>query len=303
MQIMVIYGGVGGEREVSLSSGARVCEALRRGKHTVHAVQMDTEMPDAALLQGAQAADCVFLCLHGGTGEDGHWQEALEKAGVWHYTGSGPVASALAMDKPRAKECVKALGVPVARGCVWRMGKPAPKMPFPFVVKPCSGGSSVGFSVINDEEELGKLTPSGDLLCEEYLPGREYSVAVWNGRALPPVEIRPRGGVYDYAHKYEVGASEELCPAPLSAPRLARLQNLALVCFCALGLRDFARVDFKENTCGELCFLEANTLPGMTATSLFPLAARTVGISMEGLCEGIARTAAERKRQTSAGKG
>ncbi len=295
MEILVVYGGVGGEREVSLCSGKRVCEALRQGKHAVHAVQVDTALPDAALLERARGVDCVFLCLHGGAGEDGRWQAALERAGVCHYTGSGPQASALAMDKPRAKECVQMLRVPTAQGCVWRSGEIAPKLPYPFIVKPCNGGSSVGFSIVRNEDELRKLVPSGDLLCEEYLPGREYSVAVWNGRALPPIEIRPLGGVYDYAHKYEAGASEEICPAPLSVPQLARLQNLALVCFSALGLRDFARVDFKENARGEPCFLEANTLPGMTATSLFPLAARTVGISMEALCEGVAQSGAKRK--------
>lgn len=302
MEILVISGGVSEEREVSLSSGARVCAALRKGGHVVQDVQVDTLLPDATLLLRAQKADCVFLCLHGGAGEDGRWQAALESAGVRHYTGSGAAASALAMDKPRAKQCVGAYGVPIAAGHVWRVGERPPSLSYPFIVKPCNGGSSVGFSIIKSEEDLAKLTPSGDLLCEEYLPGREYSVAVWNGRALPPIEIRPRGGLYDYAHKYEIGASEEICPAPLPVPQLARLQNMATIAFFALGLRDFARVDFKENAQGEPCFLEANTLPGMTATSLFPLAARTVGISMEELCDRIARKSAERKHGTGDGK-
>lgn len=295
MQILVVYGGVSVEREVSISSGARVCEALRRGGHLVQGVLADGEMPDDALLARAMEADCVFLCLHGGAGEDGRWQAALEGAGVRHYTGSGPVASALAMDKPRAKRAVEQCGVPIAVGDLWRVGGHVPALSYPFIIKPCNGGSSVGFHIIWNEEDLKRITPTEDLLCESYLPGREYSVAVWNGRALPPVEIRPRGGVYDYAHKYEVGASEEICPAPLPLSQLAHLQDLALICFSALGLRDFARVDFKENAQGEPCFLEANTLPGMTATSLFPLAARTVGVLMEGLCAGIAQSAALRK--------
>ncbi len=303
MEILVICGGVSEEREVSLRSGERVYEALRKQGHIVSAVQVDTALPDAALLARARDADCVFLCLHGGTGEDGSWQSVLEEAGILHYTGSGCAASALAMDKPRAKQCVGEYGVPTAKGVVWHAGKEAPELPLPFAVKPCKGGSSVGFCIVESREKLGKLTTSGDLLCEEYLPGREYSVAVWDGRALPPIEIRPRDGVYDYAHKYEPGATEEICPAPLPVAQLARLQALALICFSALGLRDFARVDFKENKQGEPCFLEANTLPGMTATSLFPLAARTVGISMEALCEGIAQKAAERKLRTDTGKG
>ena len=297
MQILVVYGGISAEREVSLSSGTRVCEALRRGGHSVQAALADGEMPDEALLARAREVDCVFLCLHGGAGEDGRWQAALEAAGVRHYTGSGPVASALAMDKPRAKRAIEGYGVPTASGGVWRIGERIPALSYPFIVKPCNGGSSVGFCIIRDEEDLKRIAPTEDLLCESYLPGREYSVAVWNGRALPPVEIRPRGGVYDYAHKYEVGASEEICPAPLSPPQLARLQDLALICFSALGLRDFARVDFKENAWGEPCFLEANTLPGMTQTSLFPLAARTVDVSMEALCNGIAQSAALRKEK------
>lgn len=295
MEILVVYGGVSNEREVSLRSGARVCEALRSKGHRVLAAEVDNELPNVALLEQARAVDCVFLCLHGGAGEDGRWQAALEHAGVMHYTGSGPVASALAMDKPRAKRCVEGLGIPTAKGYVWHVGENAPEMAYPFIVKPCNGGSSVGFRIIQSVAERERIIPCEDLLCEEYLPGREYSVSVWNGRALPPVEIRPRGGVYDYAHKYEAGASEELCPAPIPVWRLARLQDMALCAFSALGLRDLARVDFKENAHGEPCFLEANTLPGMTATSLFPLAARTVGISMDLLCEGIAKTAEGRK--------
>lgn len=297
MQIIVVYGGVSGEREVSLCSGKRVCEALQASGHAVEGIRVDTALPNAAFLERAREADAVFLCLHGGAGEDGRWQSILEEAGIRHYTGSNAAASALAMDKPRAKACVKERGIPTAAGTVWREGGCAPALSYPFIVKPCNGGSSVGFAIVKSREEFEKLTPSGDLLCETYLPGREYSVAVWNGRALPPIEIRPRGGVYDYAHKYEVGASEEICPAPLSAVRLAHLQNMALVCFEALGLRDFARVDFKEDAAEMPCFLEANTLPGMTATSLFPLAARTVGISMEALCEGIAQQAARRKKE------
>lgn len=301
MEILVVSGGVSEERAVSICSGARVCEALRQSGHKVHSVQVDRALPDAALLFRAKEVACVFLCLHGGTGEDGGWQAALEAAGVRHYTGSAPNASALAMDKPRAKARVAACGVPVAKGGVWRLGTSAPVLPYPFIVKPCNGGSSVGFAIVRNEDDLKKLHPSGDLLCEEYLPGREFSVAVYGDRALPAIEIRPRGGVYDYAHKYEIGASEEICPAPLPAPQLARLQDLSLVCFSVLGLRDYARIDFKENAAGEPCFLEANTLPGMTATSLFPLAARTAGITMEALCDEIARTGAKRKAMDEKG--
>jgi len=296
MEILVAYGGLSEEREVSLRSGERVCESLRKGGHTVSLACVDVLLPDTAFLAKARVADCVFLCLHGGAGEDGRWQAVLEAEDIFHYTGSDAMASALAMNKPRAKACVEKAGIPLARGAVWHKDERMPQMEFPFVIKPCSGGSSVGLCMINSEEDLSKSAPLGDLLCEEYLPGREYSVAIWNGRALPPIEIRPKGGVYDYAHKYEPGASEEICPAPLPTAQLARLQNMALASFSVLGLRDFARIDFKENRRGEPCFLEANTLPGMTQTSLFPLAARVAGVDMETLCADIAQKAAHRKQ-------
>lgn len=295
MEIAVFYGGISAEREVSLRSGTRVCAALRERGHTVWGTDAQAERPSEAQLALARRADAVFLCFHGGAGEDGRWQAAFEEAGIYHYTGSDARASALAMDKPRAKLCVQGVGVPCAKGCVWHLGESFPSMPYPCIVKPCRGGSSVGFGILKSEGEMKKLAPFEDLLCEEYLPGREYSVGILAGRALAPVEICPEGGVYDYERKYTKGATRELCPAPLSAPRLAELQNLAMLCFSALGLRDFARIDFKENTAGTPCFLEANTLPGMTETSLLPLAARVRGITFGKLCEKMAEMASARR--------
>lgn len=295
MEIVVFYGGESEEREVSLQSGKRVCEALLEKGHSVRGIDARGTAPSEEELLLARRADAVFLAFHGGAGEDGRWQAALERAGVFHYTGSDAQGSALAMDKPRAKERVKGLGVVLAEGAVWRVGEACPMMEFPFIVKPCNGGSSVGFRVIKSGEDLKNLIPSGDLLCENYLAGREYSVGILDGRALPPVEICPLGGVYDYAHKYTENATRELCPAPLSAARLAELQNFAMICFAALELRDFARIDFKENGAGVPCFLEANTLPGMTATSLLPLAASVRGIGFGELCEKMVRIAAARR--------
>ena len=294
MDILVLYGGESEERAVSLRSGARVCEALREKGHNVQGIDACDALPSAALIEQARHADAVFLCFHGGAGEDGHWQATLENAGVLHYTGSDAAASALAMDKPRAKACVARFGVPCAKGALWRAGTPPPDLEFPFIVKPPRGGSSIGFCVIKNEQDLEKLVPLGDLLYESYLPGREYSVGVLEGRALPPIEIQPQEGVYDYTHKYTQGATRELCPAPVSTARLVRLQNLAMISFRALGLRDFARIDFKEDAAGEICFLEANTLPGMTQTSLLPLAAATRGIPFASLCEKMAKLAAQR---------
>jgi len=295
LKVLVLCGGVSEEREVSLRSGARVAAALQKNGHTVVSFDVQEAMPRADLVQTCRAADAVFLCFHGGAGEDGRWQGALEAAGVRHYTGSDARASALAMDKPRAKACVSAIGVPVAKGAVWHVGEACPPLEYPFAAKPPCGGSSIGFCIVHGREEWEKLVPSGDLLCECYLPGAEYSVGVLQGRALPPVQIIPLGGTYDYAHKYTPDATREICPAPLSAKRLAALQNLALCSFCALGLRDFARVDFKEDEKGQPVFLEANTLPGMTQTSLLPLAAAARGICFEELCERMAQMAFSRK--------
>ena len=194
-----------------------------------------------------------------------------------------------------AKAAVAAKGVPIAEGGAWRAGEAFPLQKFPAIVKPESGGSSVGFRILHSPREVCEIESDEPLLCEEYLPGREFSVGVLAGEALPPIELRPRGGTYDYAHKYTSGATEELCPAPISEAECRELQSLSLQAFSALGLRDYARVDFKADARGRVRFLEANTLPGMTATSLFPLAASVLGICFEELCEKMAAMAALRR--------
>ena len=294
MNVEVLYGGVGGERAVSLCSGARVAAALRaRGAH-VSATDWNGVV-SAELLQKCGAADAVFLALHGGAGENGELQRVLDQNGIRHYTGTGGDGAALAMAKPRAKAAVAAFGVPVAKGALLDKKQAVPPLSYPFVVKPAEGGSSIGFSLVKTDAEWRKLTPFRGFLCEEYLPGREFTVGILEECCLPVVEIRPRGGLYDYAHKYQSGAAEELCPAPITAAERDRLFCLATVAFRALGLRDYARLDFKEDADGVPRFLEANTLPGMTETSLFPLAAAAKGITFEVLCERMAALAALRK--------
>lgn len=295
MRIMVLYGGESDEREVSLHSGARVASALQARGHQV--MRVDHRAGHfACLLDDMRRADAIFLALHGGFGEDGSLQAALEKEGILHYTGSDPRGAALAMEKSAAKLRVAAKGVPVAKGVVLESALPNPPVPFPVVLKPRSGGSSVGLRFARSQREWRKLAPFEGMLCEEYLPGKEYTVGVLDGRALPAVEIRPIGGAYDYEHKYTLGASEELCPAPLPEPKARRLSQLALTAFEALGLRDYARIDFREDGMQNPRFLEANTLPGMTETSLFPLAAVTAGIGFSELCERMAVLAAKRKK-------
>ncbi len=296
MQIAVVYGGVSAERAVSIASGRGVLKALLAKGVDAFGLELDKEMPGEVALERMRAADVVFLALHGGAGEDGRLQRVLEQKGICHYTGTGPEGSALAMNKDAAKRAVAAFGVRVGDSVVLRQLGPTPPLALPFVVKPRDGGSSVGLSVVNTKADWQALSGrTGPFLCEEYLPGREFSVGVLGGRALPPVEICTPGGLYDYAHKYTQGAAQELCPAPLETVRRAELQNLALASFAALGLRDYARIDFKEDIGGALCFLEANTLPGMTECSLLPLAGSAAGYDMGTLCVQMASMAAKRR--------
>ncbi len=295
MRIVVLYGGESAERAVSLLSGAHVAEALiGRGHDLLLYDWRGGVIPDFLWLR-MREADAVFLALHGGAGEDGTLQKTLERGGIFHYTGSGPTAAALAMNKALAKEKAAAAGVPVARGAVLQRGGDLPAdLPLPLVLKPLCGGSSVGLFF-----HTGGPLPreaAFPLLAETFLPGREFSVGVLGDLVLPPVEIRPRGGAYDYAHKYTEGATEELCPAPLSGKETKRLRALTAAAFEALGLRDVGRVDFRADEEGVPHFLEANSLPGMTGTSLLPLAAETAGIPFFLLCERLCLSAAARKR-------
>ena len=295
--ILVLYGGNSAERAVSVQSALRVIEAFSKTEHRTLSLDWSGEAPSTQMLGLAKACDAVFLALHGGTGEGGTLQQELEKNGVFHYTGSDATGSALALDKGKAKDAVAAVGVPVARGATWEPFDPPPAIPLPAIAKSLLGGSSVGLRRIEKHADLMSARSAEPILLEEYLPGREFTVGVLEGRTLPAVEIIPDGGVYDYEHKYTPGATRELCPAPIDATLDERLGALALLCFRALGLRDLARIDFKLNAQGKPCFLEANTLPGLTATSLLPLAARAAGLSFPTLCERLAALAAKRKRK------
>jgi len=272
-------------------------EALADTAHKVVAYDWRGGAPDERLLCLARSSDAVFLALHGGDGEGGALQGALDQAGIFHYTGSDARGAALALDKAKAKQCVSAAGVPVAEGAVWQGGKMPQGLPFPVIVKPLFGGSSVGLKKIESAADLIACKISEPLLVEEFLGGREFTVGVLNGAVLPVIEIIPNGGTYDYKHKYTAGATRELCPAPIEKEKAEHLKDLALRAFRALGLRDFARMDFKENAKGQPYFLEANTLPGLTRTSLLPLAATTAGLPFATLCEQMASLAATRKNR------
>ncbi len=244
-------------------------------------------------------ADTVFLALHGGMGENGQIQAYLDCIGK-KYTGSGFAACLYAMDKNISKTIFRAAGVPTAKWIcanISEIGKYKDKISYPCVIKPASCGSSVGVSMIEREEELFEALRAAKvydekIIIEEKLCGREFSIGILDGAALPPVEIRPKGeGFYDFKKKYQSGMTEEICPAPLTKEENEELARLALMAHKALGLGDYSRIDFildKEK--GGFFCLEANTLPGMTPLSLLPMEAGAIGIGYDELCDRIARS-------------
>jgi D-alanine-D-alanine ligase len=278
--------------------------------------------------------DLVVIILHGGAGEGGLIQAVLELRGI-PYTGSGPGPSNLAMDKVLAKRIFRAEGIPVAEEFLWKpWGNdeaqapcPAvmeaiepPRRPsvvpplagaldhvggYPVVVKPIAGGSTVGLTIVRDASQweeaaakaAGQIDPERGLLVERFIPGREITVGILEDRALPVVEIVPRTGFYDYQRKYTKGETDYQVPADLPERLAARLQDRALGAYRALGCRDMARVDFRLDPGGSDYCLELNTIPGMTATSLLPMAASAIGIAFDELVEILCRRSLSRGRR------
>jgi len=336
MKIVVLAGGLSPERNVSLSSGCKVCSALRERGHEVAFIDMylgtredpaslfhapipaemtkigrqapDLEQVKAArrpdgdgqfgpgVLELCRLADMVFLGLHGVCGEDGRVQAALDLLGI-PYTGAGYLGSAIAMDKDLTKRIVAPLGVATPKWELVRFTAAdipalARRLELPCVVKPVASGSSIGVSIAHDREELSAaltqgLSFGGVCVVEQYIAGREIQVGILEGRALPSIEIVPKQGFYDYENKYQPGAAEELCPAPIPPEWEERLGRAALTVFRALGLSVYSRADFIVTEDGAPWFLEINTLPGMTPTSLLPQEAAAVGIGYGELCERI----------------
>ena len=286
LKVTVMLGGPSAEREVSLWSGAAVADALRSLGHEVS--ELDPKTDDWTLPSGTEV---VFLALHGTYGEDGTVQARLEELGV-PYTGCGPEASRIAFDKVLTKQRCQAAGIPTARFIViesvsarWPIGWQPP-----IVIKPVCQGSSVGIQFVERVSDWSAaLTESmrfdQRVLIEEKIIGRETTVGILDGKALPIVEVRPKQGVYDYASKYTAGASEYLCPAPFSEAAAERIQQAALGAFATVGGRDYGRVDVMVRANDEPVVLEVNTLPGMTKTSLLPKAAAAAGFSYAELCQ------------------
>ncbi len=237
-----------------------------------------------------QKADVVFMALHGAEGENGKIQACFDLMGI-RYTGTTHVSSAIAMDKSIAKELFRQNGIPTPEGIHLKRHERDPKtVPFPLVVKCCNGGSSVGTFIVEKEEDYEAAKAEAfrydeEIIIEQYIKGREFSVGVIDGKALPVIEIAPISGFYDYKNKYQAGSTVETCPADLSETLTKRMQGYAEEVFKALRLKNYARMDFMLAKDGRMYCLEANTLPGMTPTSLLPQEAQAIGVSYGDLCE------------------
>ena len=255
--------------------------------------------PDADCLIGpnvltlCRAADVVFLALHGEEGENGKLQATLDVHGI-RYTGSGYLGSAIAMNKGMTKVLLRDAGIPTPEGITVTRGEtPYVNVGFPCVVKPCSGGSSVGTSIVQSEAEYAAALDfafryENQVIVETYVKGRELTVGVMDGKAMPVIEIIPKTGFYDYKNKYQAGATDEICPAEIGPEATERVQRLAEDVFRALKIDAYCRVDFLWDTAADVIYcLEANTLPGMTPTSLIPQMAAEQGMSYGALCEKI----------------
>ena len=332
MKVWVIMGGSSAEREVSLASGRAVAQVLRDGGHRVLAYELrdGAWMPEAStpgavgemprrdpgaswaemLLGTARElggrADVAFLALHGDEGEDGTVQAMLE-AVRFPYTGSGPAACAISMDKALTKRVMESLRIETPP---WSLvdvtAQSAPDGDLPVVVKPISEGSSVGISLVGTPDEWGPaIRRAADapgkqrgrrrqVMAESYVPGRELTVGILEDRVLPILEIKPRTGFYDYDRKYTAGESSYEVPARIS-PEVTRIaQDNAMKLFTALGCRGMARVDFRLPPDGPPSCLELNAIPGLTATSLFPKAAAEIGIDFVRLLEILCRDGSAR---------
>ena len=347
MKILVLAGGLSPERNVSLSSGSMVCQALRDRGHKVALVDLffgvedfngpldalydmpipeqfkrvSRQAPDLAQVRAArkdqspaaigphvlelcQGADVVYLALHGTCGEDGRIQAALDLLGV-PYTGSGCLSSAIAMDKDLTKrlvaDCVTTPRWETVTVTEETLDEIAARTQLPVVVKPIASGSSIGVFIAHTTGELEhalaeSIKLGGRTVLEQYIQGREIQVAILDGKALPSIEIIPKEGFYDYENKYQPGAALEVCPAEIPAEWEQRLGEAALAVFKRVGLAVYSRADFIVTEDGTPYFLEINTLPGMTPTSLVPQEAAAAGIDYATLCEIIVEKSLEARK-------
>jgi D-alanine-D-alanine ligase len=331
MRIVVLFGGTSRERDVSIASAAQIIPALRGLGHTVFAVDaasgrlnqeeertlftraVSAEPPATAAIEALRErsaylapsaadlrdADVVFVALHGGAGEDGRMQAVLDLAGI-AYTGSNHIASAAAMDKDLSKRLFRSAGVPTPD---WLMApvtadQVADALGWPVIVKPDREGSTVGLSIVHEPAQLDTAIERArefdrEVMIERFIPGREFTVGILEGQALPVGEIMAPGEVFDYSSKYQEGGAREVFPADIPQKLAASMQKHALLAHNVLKLGTYSRVDFRIDHASHPWCLEINSLPGMTATSLLPQAARAAGIDfpqlVERICKGAVR--------------
>ncbi|MEU3454816.1 D-alanine--D-alanine ligase [Micromonospora sp. NPDC006766] len=312
LHVLVLAGGLSYERDVSLRSGRRVLDALR-----AVGVQAELRDADVALLPAlaADPPDAVVVALHGATGEDGSLRGVLDLCGV-PYVGCDARASRLAWDKPSAKAVLREAGIPTPDwvalphdrfselGAVAVLDRIVDRLGLPLMVKPAQGGSGLGAAVVREAGSLpaamvGCFAYDQTALVERYVPGMDVAVSVIDlgegPQALPPVEIVPRNGVYDYAARYTAGRTTWHAPARLDLETTERVAQVALAAHRALGLRDLSRVDLIVNAAGEPHVLEVNVSPGMTETSLLPLAVQAAGLDFGRLLGSLVSRAAARR--------
>ena len=337
MDIVVLAGGYSHEREVSLSSGSLIANALMKNGHRVilldlyfgtkeasnfedayeklnkesYYYKVEKQIPDLKALKKqkekpeemigdniipiCQSADLVFLSLHGELGENGQLQAVFDLYDIT-YTGSGYLGSAVAMNKILAKEIMRQHNILTPDWEVLEGGQTEPTMSVPCVVKPNASGSSIGVYLVDNQDDLKQAVESAkeygeSVLIEEMIDGREFSVGVLDGEGLPVIEIIPKTGFYDYENKYQEGATEEICPADISEELAEKMKQVAVDVHKALRLDYYSRSDFMVSSDGNIYCIEANTLPGMTPTSLFPQEAAAMGISYNELCDKLANLA------------
>ncbi|MEU4546436.1 D-alanine--D-alanine ligase family protein [Nonomuraea dietziae] len=330
MRVALLLGGASAERDVSIASAAEVIPALRERGHSVDVFDTvkgrlgsaDEERvltatvgyapPDLALrpvvgmvprlVEELLGADVVFLALHGGAGENGVIQAILDSAGL-RYTGSGHLASAMAMDKDLSKRLFRAGGVPTPDWMLLEPDGDPDTIPFeitpcsPMIVKPNAQGSTIGLTLVKKPQDLHDAVRTArmhdaDVLIERFVPGREFVVGVLDGQPLAVGEIKLRDKeIFDYEAKYQAGVALEIFPADIPKQLTTELQDLAVGAHELVKASSYSRVDFRQDEEGRLWCLEVNTLPGLTATSLFPQSAQASGISFPELCERICRSA------------
>lgn len=295
-RVGVLLGGISSEREVSLKTGAGVLNALRERGYDAVSLDWSKGVSPARLIEDSKV-DAVWIALHGTYGEDGSCQGLLECLGI-PYTGSGVLASALAMDKVKSKAIFGLHKIPTPDWAIWSAdgAKPWDAWGFPLVVKPSEEGSSVGVSLVRSAAEFMPAIDQaamhrGRVLVERYIPGQEIHVAVLNDQVIGSVEVRTATAFYDYQAKYVRDDTQYLVPAPLPAAILDCAHGVALETHRAFGCKGYSRIDFRIDPEGNPYVLEVNTLPGMTAKSLVPKIAKAAGIDYADLVERILRSA------------